>query len=182
MEQMLFVALRPKKVARHLEERRREIRECDQKIRSFRHDLDGPELHRVFNADGTYTVRGFEMESVEEELPDGWMREGDSLVAVPDPHTYDGQRALQTMADLSPDIEFIPGMPWNMVSERNPVTGSRHRITPRINLSGGDYFLVLPEAPCAEDLAEIDPEYWELTRTPEVHFVDQRPQRDVCDV
>lgn len=182
MEQMVFVALKPKKIARHLEERRREIRDCLKAVRDFRHSLDWPELHRVFNPDGTYTIRGFAMESAEDELPVGWMREGESLRAVPDPLSYDGQKIRMALADLSPDIEFIPGTPFPMISKPHPVTGKRHRLIPKIKLDGGDYFLILPEAPCSDCLEQIDPEYWEPAGTPAVHFIDQRVKKAECDV
>ena len=175
MEQQVYVALHPTVIARHLEERRVEVSRHLKAVAEFRASVGGLALHRVWGHAESYMVRGLALAIRGQELPEGWKQDGDRLEAVPDRATAEGRLAAQALRRLAHPAADIPGVPGIITTEPD-ASGNYRFLTPRITLIGGDYLLVLPEAPSARDLAAIDPVFWVPATATELHFRDQREQ------
>lgn len=175
MEQRVYVAVHPKVIARHLEERRVEVSKHLKAVADFRASVGGFALRRVWGHADSYMVRGLALTSGGQELPQGWKQDGARLEAVPDRATAEGRLAAQNLRRLVHQAAAIPGVPGILATEPD-AAGNYHFITPRVTLVGGDYLLVLPETPSARNLAAIDPAFWVPATAPDLHFQDQIEQ------
>lgn len=167
MTAVVFKARQPQAIADYLAAHEAKQEAFQNATKDFREKVGGRELFGIRFFDGGFVVNGFHMNSYNEELPAGWRRDGNKLMAVPAKRTPEGKEIVAELAKLRLDGNSYPGCPRDLHTET--VNGRGFAIFPRIEKVGDEYYLTLSEEPRASELDEIDPEQWERVKLSAYH-------------
>lgn len=167
MTAVAFKSSSPSEIAEYMASREVACAEFNEKVTAFREKVGGRELTGFHGFDGSWAITGFGMKTAAEELPAGWRRDRSSLNAVAAKRTPEGKEIAAELYDLRLAGEQYPGVPWSLSTEI--VDGMGHRLWPRVEKIGDDYFMTLSMVPKQSELEKIDGAKWEAVKLSEYH-------------
>lgn len=159
---VVFKSRQPEVIAAYLAEREVKEEVFQSATQAFEEKVGGRKLFGTRFFDGGFSVFGYNMESYNEDLPEGWRRDGRTMRAVPAKRTPEGKEIAKELGKLRLAGNHYPGAPRELHTES--VDGQGFMLFPRVEQVGDEYFLTVSMEPKASEMERLDPEHWEQAK------------------